>query len=115
MPSAFSFGIGITNELVINMIDEVLERNKNKNSRAEVPRLNALRCPSELNGAPIAGSTLRCDRQRSREVRKDKGIFEGAARGKGKSWKLDVSRRGAKRMTENAEFFLWASKTLLIT
>jgi hypothetical protein len=36
---------------MINMIAEMLERNKNKKSRAEAPRLNALRCPSELNGA----------------------------------------------------------------
>ena len=52
------------------MIDEVLERNKNKNSRAKA--------------------------QRRREVRKDKRNFRGAARGKGKSWKIDVSRKGAE-------------------
>jgi len=41
------------------MIDEVLERNKNKNSRAKA--------------------------QRRKEVRKDKGIIMGAARWKGKT------------------------------
>ena len=44
------------------------EKTRKFDSRAEAPRLNALRCPSELNGAPIAGSTLRCDPDK-RDVR----------------------------------------------
>ena len=38
----------------------------------------------------------RAEAPRRKEVRKDKGIFEGAARWKGKSWKIGGSPIGAK-------------------
>ena len=54
----------------------------------------------------------RAEAQGRKERRKNKDIIKGAARGKGKSWKIDFSRKGAKaqRSTQTKDIIKGAAR-----